>query len=119
MHTISLLKPALAITILALFTGTAWSATHTVTNSADTGAGSLRQAIADAAASDTIIFDAGLNGGTITLTSGALTITNSLTISGPGPGLLAIDGNANGRVFYVQNPVNGTITSAGYQSRMV
>ena len=59
-------------------------ATFTVTNINDTGAGSLRQAIATAASGDTINFDASLNGQTITLTSGELGINKNLTITGPG-----------------------------------
>ena len=67
------------------------AATLTVTNTADSGAGSLRQAIADAAAGDTINFDIPADdpncvGGvcTITLTGSHLLINKSLTISGPG-----------------------------------
>jgi len=70
--------------------------TLVVTNLSDSGAGSLRQAISDAA-SGTIIFLT--NTGTLTLTSGQLTISNSLSIVGPGATKLAISGNNNSRVF--------------------
>ncbi|MBI9050988.1 MAG: sortase [Anaerolineaceae bacterium] len=59
-----------------------YAATITVTNTNDSGAGSLRQAIADAANNDTITFSAGLSGGTIVLGIIALTLTESVTIDG-------------------------------------
>src|SRR5690349_3032166 len=52
----------------------------TVTNTNDSGPGSLRQALADANNGDTINFAVT---GTIQLTSGELVIDNSITISGP------------------------------------
>jgi hypothetical protein len=51
-----------------------------VTSGADSGAGSLRQALTDAAAGDYIVFQSGL---TVTLTA-MLTINKSLTIEGNG-----------------------------------
>ena len=69
----------------------------TVTSLADSGPGSLREAIANAPPGDTIGFSVT---GTITLTSGELLVTKSLTILGPGPGNLAVDGNAASRVFH-------------------
>ena len=60
--------------------------TFTVTNTADSGSGSPRQAVADANAdgiADTIAFEAALAGQTITLTTGPLAITNALIIDGP------------------------------------
>src|SRR6516225_3437124 len=69
--------------------------TFTVLNLADSGPGSLRQAILDANAqpgADTIQFAHGLHG-TIALTSGELDITDDLTIDGPGAGRLAVSGN--------------------------
>ena len=51
----------------------------TVTNTNDSGAGSLRQAIADIAIGGAIDFDQAINGGTITLVS-TLSITEDLTI---------------------------------------
>ncbi|KAB8146024.1 hypothetical protein F8S13_02800 [Chloroflexia bacterium SDU3-3] len=56
----------------------------TVLNTNDSGVGSLRQAIADAAAGDTIIFDPSLSGATIRLQNltDSLTINKDLTIDG-------------------------------------
>src|SRR5204863_4268000 len=56
--------------------------TLTVTSANDSGAGSLRDAIAAAQSGDTIAFDAGLAGQAISLTGGELAINKSLTIHG-------------------------------------
>ena len=75
-------------------------ATFTVTSTADSGAGSLRQAILDANAADgrdAIVFDASFDGGAediIRLTSGQIEITDALRIDG-GPGV-TITGDAAG-----------------------
>src|SRR5262245_46535522 len=70
-------------------------AIFTVTNTADAGAGSLRQAVLDANAamgSDTIAFDATFsNPQTITLAS-ELSVTGPVTITGPSAGLLTVSG---------------------------
>lgn len=66
------------------------AATITVTNTNDSGAGSLRHALADANDGDTITFAVT---GTIGLTSSGLPVTKSITISGPGSDQLSIDGN--------------------------
>jgi hypothetical protein len=60
------------------------AATIIVTTTADSGAGSLRDAIAAASDGDTIQFAAALNGQTISLTSGELAIDKNITISGAG-----------------------------------
>ena len=76
----------------------------TVTNTNDDGAGSLRQAISNAATDDTITFDtAGVfaTPQTITLTSGQLVINKSLTINGPGAAQLTISGNSVRRGFSI------------------
>lgn len=89
--------------ILALSVGqmpAAHAATITVTTTADSGAGSLRQGIADAASGDTIDFRGSVTGGII-LTTGELVIDKSLTIQGPGAASLAVDGNGMSRVFRI------------------
>lgn len=58
----------------------AWANTLTVTNGNDAGSGSLRQALLDANDGDSIVFDAGV--GTVTLSSGELDVTKSVTITG-------------------------------------
>ncbi len=79
-----------------------------VTNTSDAGAGSLRQTLAISLAGDVISLT-NLSG-TITLTSGELLITNSLTILGPGAKFLAVDGNHSSRVFDIGGN-SGTTTN--------
>src|SRR5438067_8745836 len=74
------------------------AATITVPNTNDNGAGSLRHALTIANDGDTINFAVT---GTITLTSGGLPINKNITISGPGPDQLSIDGNQTILVFGV------------------
>lgn len=76
------------------------SAVITVDSCADSGPGTLRQAVADANAGDMIQFDDALACSAIALTSGEIAVNvPDLTIQGPGRDLLAIDGGAAGRVF--------------------
>ena len=74
------------------------AATISVTNTNDSGAGSLRQALAVAHDGDSITFAVS---GTITLTSGALVVAKSVTISGPGADQLSIVGIPFQSVFAV------------------
>jgi hypothetical protein len=72
---------------------TAEAATFNVTNLADSGAGSLRSAIAQAngaGGADTITFQSGLSG-TINVGSD-MAITEELAIDGPGSGAITLDG---------------------------
>jgi protein involved in ribonucleotide reduction len=83
-----------------------FAATVTVTNTSDSDPGSLRQAIADAAPSDTIKFSVA---GTITLTSGQLAIHKNLMIQGPGESVLSISGHRASRVFLINVGVTVTL----------
>ncbi|BAZ24933.1 hypothetical protein NIES4073_58330 [Kalymmatonema gypsitolerans NIES-4073] len=76
-------------------------ATITVSSTADNGAGSLRDAIAQAKSGDTIQFGSNLANQTITLTSGQLTIDKNLTVDGAGANGLTISGNNASRIFDV------------------
>lgn len=67
-----------------------------VTNTNDSGAGSLRAAIAAAGVGEEITF---ATTGIISLTSGELLITQDLIITGPGPDMLVLDGGGLSRVF--------------------
>ena len=95
-----------------------WSgvlATFTVTNTNDSGAGSLREAITNAnanAEADVI----NLPAGTYTLTSGELEITSEVTITGADAGSTIIDGNGDSRVFHLtNNTANLTLTDLTVQ----
>lgn len=81
----------------------------TVTNTNDSGPGSLRQALADVNDGDTI--DATGISGTISLTSGELQITHAVTINGPGPESLFVTANGTSRVF--DNLASG-VTISGF-----
>lgn len=85
-------------------------ATVTVTTINDSGAGSLRQALAGANDGDTINFDPSLNGQTITLTSGELLVNKSVIISGPGANMLAADANHASRVFHIASGTDVTVS---------
>ncbi len=70
-----------------------------VTNCDDSGAGSLRDAVAAAASDDTVDF-ANLTCARITLTSGAIAVTqDTLMLNGPDADALVIDGYYGDRVF--------------------
>jgi large repetitive protein len=81
----------------------------TVTNTDDAGPGSLRQAIADAAAGSIIQFDAAIAGKTIVLSTGFLTIDKSLTIEGSVSSGITLSGGFNSRVFYVDRDIDVTL----------
>jgi len=83
--------------------------TITVTNTNDSGPGSLRQALVDANDGDTINFAVT---GTIDLTSGELVIDKSIIITGPGSDQLAVGLNIpqyHFRVFHVMGSPTVTI----------
>ena len=67
--------------VLLCWSAPAGAATLTVTSAADSGAGSLREQVAAAAAGDTVTFEAALQGQTITLLS-TIAIDRDLTIVG-------------------------------------
>jgi hypothetical protein len=82
--------------------------TFAVLNLADGGEGSLRQAVLDANAypgADVIDFAPAARDGTIALTGGQLSITDDLTIDGPGADRLAVSGNDTSRVFRIGSGV--------------
>lgn len=72
----------------------------TVTNLFDSGLGSLRDAIATTPNGGVVDFQPGLSG-TITLSSGVLSVNKDLTITGPGAPEIAISGGGVQQVFYV------------------
>jgi len=85
------------------------AATVTVTNPNDSGPGSLRQLIADAAPGDTIVFDAGLSGQTIVL-SETLTIEKDLTIDGSMlPSAVTLSGNNQVQVMLIHSGTTASL----------
>jgi hypothetical protein len=111
------IKPAtIAAALLFLATIPAYATTITVTNTDDSGPGSLRQALSVANDGDTINFAVT---GTITLTSAELVVSHSITISGPGAASLAVSGNATFRVFenFASNvTISGLTITDGFDS---
>ncbi|MBX3036343.1 MAG: right-handed parallel beta-helix repeat-containing protein [Anaerolineales bacterium] len=90
------------------------AATLVVTNTDDSGTGSLRQAIADANGEDTITFDSSLSGQTIRLQS-ILIIDKNITIDGSALSeKITISGdsdnNGNGDVKLISITVNTVVT---------
>jgi hypothetical protein len=101
--------------IIALTSVSAHSATLIVTNTNDSGTGSLRDTIAAASDGDTIQFDAALNGQTITLTSATLVISKNLIVDGPGATQLTVQrSTANGTPAFGIFEIGGDdVTIAG------
>ncbi len=89
-----LIGPALLIALFVAMTQPARAAGYVVTNTNDSGAGSLREALHNANASagaDVISFN--LTGCPCAIAlSSRLDITGALTLSGPGASQLALDG---------------------------
>src|SRR5215471_1869571 len=89
---------ATCLSALCLIALSTQAATITVTNTNDSGPGSLRQTLAAANDGDTINF--GVTG-TITLVTGQLLVNKNVIISGSGTNYLAVDANHASRVFYI------------------
>lgn len=74
----------------------------TVTNTNDSGPGSLREALASTQSGGTIDFSLSNCPCTITLTSGELLINKDLIVRGPGADLLTISGGSTLRVLHIE-----------------
>lgn len=72
-----------------------------VSNNANSGPGSLRQAINDVCSGGTVLFAPGLAGQTILLTSGEIVLNKSLTIDGAAAPGVTISGNNAHRLFRI------------------
>lgn len=94
-----------SILLFILFHLSASAAIITVTNTNNSGAGSLRQAIITAASGDEIVFSNAINGSAIILDS-VLTIATDLTITGNGMQNTIIDGGKNDRVIWIETGVS-------------
>jgi hypothetical protein len=85
--------------------------TLVVTDPGDSGAGTLRQLLADANPGDTIAFDPSVTA--VTLTSGSLTVAKDVTIQGPAGGQVTVARSAAAmefRVFAVNSNVTASFT---------
>jgi hypothetical protein len=82
-----------------LVAASAHANTITVTNTSDSGRGSLRQAMANANDGDTI--NATNVSGSIELSSGELLVNKSVTINGPGHKRLSVENAGPSRVFEI------------------
>ena len=80
-----------------------------VTSTADSAAGSLRAVLAAATNGNTIVFATNVTG-VIKLTTGELLVNQSVSIIGPGPAILAVDGHAASRVFHITNAATVSIS---------
>lgn len=86
-------------------------ATFTVTSSADSGAGTLRQAVIDAnlaSGADVVEFSQSLAGQTITLAGGDIQVSDALTINGLGADRLTLNGGGASRLFTFSDGNGGT-----------
>ena len=102
------LIPALLMLVLA---GGATASAQVVTNTADSGPGTLRSAITNAASGAVITFAPSLSGTTITL-SNTLTINTNLTIDASAlPGGLQINGNHAVQIFNVASTITVFLNS--------
>src|SRR5215472_635125 len=97
---------AVCVALLSVIGNSAQATVIPVTNTNDSGPGSLRQALAIANDGDTI--DATGVSGVITLSTGVLLVNKTVAINGPGADVLAVDGNAASAVFQVN--ANGPVT---------
>ena len=101
------LRAAVSLALVCAVVASARADVITVTNTNDSGPGSLRQALADANDGDSIDFAVT---GTIGLTSGELLVDKAISISGPGAEKLAVNGNNQSRVFHIASGQTVTIS---------
>ena len=105
---------AVCVTLLCITSSSARANIITVTNTNDSGPGSLRDALAIANDGDTI--DATSILGAIALTSGELLVDTSVTINGAGADVLAVDANMASRGFRIVSS-GLTVTISGFTIR--
>lgn len=101
--------------VLLLVSNSTYAITFLVTNTNDSGTGSLRQAVVDANESpgaDNIVFSSSLVGKIITLTGGELIINETVKLIGTPepPGRIRINGGANSRIFHYPDISGITLT---------
>ena len=88
--------------------------TYTVTSTADSGRGSLRNQIAAASNGDIVQIDSSLAGGTISMTSGDFLVNKNIQILGPGGAGITVQRNTSSSAFGVfAVPAGSTVTISG------
>ena len=110
---LALFLPAVLILalLMLILAGGATASAQVVTNTADSGPGTLRSAITNAASGAVITFDPSLSGTTITL-SNTLTINTTLTIDASAlPDGLQINGNGSIQIFNVASYITVFLNS--------
>ncbi len=90
--------------------GTVGASGIAVTNCNDSGAGSLRAAVAGSSAGSTITFSTSLGCNLIREITGSIVVSNNLMIEGPGASTLAVSGNNANSVFAVNDGFVVTIS---------
>jgi hypothetical protein len=105
----------LCLAAFGLSAAGAWGASCVVSNTNDSGAGSLRNCLSNlttgtAVDTNSITFTAT---GTITLASALPAINNGVTITGPGANKLTIDGGGAYQVFAIGTSVAPTVAISG------
>ena len=85
--------------------------TWMVTNTNDSGTGSLRYEVGQASSGDAVDFASNLSGQTITLASGPITLGVNVTIEGLGANNPTVSGGGKQQVFVVSSGVTATIES--------
>jgi hypothetical protein len=92
--------------------------THVVTNTFDSGSGSLRETIASAHSGDAITFAPSISG-TIVLSSGEIIVDKDIKIMGPSAAQLAISGNNSSRIFEVAPDTKVTLSDLSFSESFV
>lgn len=106
------MKTPCILLFAAFFTPFAGAATFTVTNTNNSGVGSLRRAISDAnsaAGTDTVAFSLGAGTHTITLTTGDIAISDAIVIDPPEDQIVRVSGNNASRVFSISGSGSGSV----------
>src|SRR5688572_14836355 len=113
-------RRAIVLAAATAFSTASIATTYTVTNTNDSGPGSLRKAITDAngtSINDFVVFASGVSG-QIDLQS-ELAITSKIVITGPGADILAIDGGDETRLITLDCPSSAdecTITGLTFRN---
>lgn len=87
-----------------------------VSNTNDSGCGSLREAVELANSGDVVYFEPSINSDTIVLTSSQILINKNLTIQGNGFIYTKISGNSINRIFSIQQNYDVILTGLALQN---